>query len=90
LLVAIVTGLLFGLVPAWQAAQTELAPVLKDAARSGRGSLRLKLDGLLVVGQIALSLVVLVCGKGCFVRTLQKTQAVQPGFKADQVLNRNA
>ncbi len=85
LLIAVVTGLLFGLVPAWQAAKTELTPVLKDAARSGHGKPRIKLNGLLVIGQIALSLVVLIAA-GLFVRTLQKTQAVQPGFNADQVL----
>ena len=85
LLVAVVTGLLFGLIPALQAASAELTPVLKDAVGGGFGHRRIKLNSLLVIGQIALSLVVLVAA-GLFVRTLQKTQAVQPGFNSDQVV----
>jgi predicted permease len=84
-LIAVVTGLLFGLIPALQAAKTELTPVLKDAARSGRGKLRINLNGLLVIGQIALSLVALIAA-GLFVRTLQKAQSVHPGFNADHVV----
>jgi macrolide transport system ATP-binding/permease protein len=83
--IAVVTGLLFGLIPALQAARTELTPVLKDAARSGRGKLRINLSSLLVIGQIALSLVVLIAA-GLFVRTLQKAQSVHPGFNAGQVV----
>jgi putative ABC transport system permease protein len=77
--------LLFGLVPALQAARIELTPVLKDAARGGRGNRRIKINALLVIGQIALSLVVLIAA-GLFVRTLQNMQAVQPGFNAEQVV----
>jgi macrolide transport system ATP-binding/permease protein len=85
LLIAIVTGLIFGLIPALQATNTDLTPVLKNAARSGHGKLRIKLNELLVIGQIAISLVVLIAA-GLFVRTLQKTQAVNPGFNAERVL----
>jgi len=84
-LVAVVTGLLFGLIPGLQAARTELTPVLRDAALSGRGKLRINLNGLLVIGQIALSLVVLIAA-GLFVRTLQKAQSVHPGFNTSQVV----
>jgi len=73
------------LLPALQAARSELTPVLKDAGRPGFGNRRVNLNALLVIGQIAISLVVLVAA-GLFVRTLQKTQAVQPGFNADQVV----
>jgi putative ABC transport system permease protein len=85
LIVAVASGLLFGLIPALQAARTELTPVLKETARGSRRKGRMKINGLLVAGQIAVSLVVLVAA-GLIVRTLQNAQAVQPGFKAEEVV----
>jgi putative ABC transport system permease protein len=85
LIIAVVTGLVFGLIPALHAVRTELTPILKNAPGGGQGRLRLRLNGFLVIGQIAFSLVVLIAA-GLFIRTLQKTQAVPPGFNAEQVL----
>ena len=84
-LIVLLSGLLFGLVPAFQAARTDLTPVLKETPRSSGGKGRIKISGVLVAAQIAVSLVVLVAA-GLFIRTLQKAQAVQPGFKAEEVV----
>ncbi len=71
------TVLLFGLAPALRASRTDLIPVLKDLpAGGGRGRLR----GALVAGQVALSLVALVCA-GLFLRGLARAQRVDLGFK---------
>jgi putative ABC transport system permease protein len=59
--VSIATALLFGLAPAWTASKPELVPALKDSAESGRRR-RLSLRDTLIVGQLALSLVLLVAG----------------------------
>jgi macrolide transport system ATP-binding/permease protein len=82
LLIAFVTGLVFGLVPAFQAARADLTPVMKQ---STPGSAKIKINGILVVGQIAISVVVLIAA-GLLVRTLQNAQSVDPGFNVDQVL----
>src|SRR5262245_5133108 len=82
---SIATGLLFGLAPALQSSKPDLIPALKDSARSFslRGGARLR--GVLVVGQIALSLILLIIAGLC-VRTLQKANAIDVGFEAESVL----
>ena len=77
-LVTLVTVVVFGLVPALRASRPDLVPVLKDLATGGarRGRLR----GALVAGQVALSLVALVCA-GLFLRGLARAQQVDLGFK---------
>jgi predicted permease len=60
---SLATALLFGLAPAWSASRLDLVPALKDAAGDGAGrSRRVTLRDALVVGQLALSLVLLVSG----------------------------
>ncbi len=87
---SLVTGVLFGLVPALRASKPNLVPALKDetvpvAGREG-GVLRwVTLRQVLVVGQIALSLIALVAA-GLFLRSLQKTQEINPGFETGHVL----
>jgi len=78
------TGLLFGLAPALQAARVEVVPALKEVRANDR-SRRVTLSHVLVVGQIALSLL-LVLGAGLFVRTLSKLESVQLGFNRENVL----
>ena len=73
--VAIATGVLFGLAPAFA--------VLKDDARMRRS--RSRLQSSLVSAQVALSLILLV-GAGLFVRTLQNLLHVDPGFRREGVL----
>jgi predicted permease len=80
LLLALATGLIFGLVPALQGSRVDLVQALKDEGVSEmRRKRRLNLRGGLVVGQIAISLVLLIVA-GLFIRSLQRLQTVDPGF----------
>jgi predicted permease len=81
----LMTGLLFGLAPAWQATGADLTPALKETGRSsyGRGSARM--TRTLVVAQVAISLLLLV-GAGLFLRTLRNLQQVDVGFAAQNLL----
>ncbi len=77
LLLSILTSLFFGLVPARAATKHNLVSALKDEGIGGRR--RFVLRNLLVVAQVALSLVLLVCA-GLFIRSLRNVQAIDPGF----------
>lgn len=81
LIVSLATGLVFGLAPAWQSSNPDVVPVLKgDPEAAKRGRLRaFGLRNVLVVAQVALSLVVLVCG-GLFIKSFRKAQTMDPGF----------
>lgn len=77
--VSLLAGLFFGLAPALQATNPDVAPTLKDeAGRTGKPG-RFKLRNALVVVQVAFSFVLLI-GAGLFVRSLQKAQLIDPGF----------
>ena len=80
-LISIGTGLVFGLAPAWQSSNPDVVPVLKgDTQAAQRGKRRaFGLRNVLVVVQVALSLVVLVCG-GLFIKSFRKAQTMDPGF----------
>jgi predicted permease len=82
--VAILTGVLFGVAPAWRATQVRIMPGLKEGLAPGRGP-RLRLRSYLVSIQIALSLLLLV-GTGLFVRTLTSLATVPLGFQTDNIL----
>lgn len=79
--VSLVTGLVFGLAPAWQSSNPDVVPVLKGLAEIPRrrrfGGITLR-NGL-VVAQVALSLVVLVSG-GLFIKSFRQAQTMDPGF----------
>ncbi len=77
--VSILTSLIFGLVPAWQATKPELVPALKDTT-SQSGYRRSWLRSGLVVGQITLSLVLLIAA-GLVIRALQRVETINPGFE---------
>ncbi|HEX6730360.1 MAG TPA: ABC transporter permease [Pyrinomonadaceae bacterium] len=87
LVISLVTGVVFGLAPAWNASSPDVVPILKgDVAVSQLGKRRrFTLRNALVVAQVALSLVVLVCG-GLFVRSFRNAQRMDPGFSAKDVL----
>jgi predicted permease len=82
--VALLTGLLFGLAPAVSATRVSLQESLKESVKSG-GSKKRRVNDLLVVGQIALSLLLLV-GAGLLLRSFQNLLNVNPGFRAENVL----
>ena len=83
---SLLTGVLFGLLPAWQASRPDLIPALKDEGgqrADGRGFTWSR--RALIVAQVALSVVVLVTA-GLFVRSLDKLFAIELGFNPDRVL----
>jgi predicted permease len=86
---ALVTGVLFGLVPAVHATRPSLTAALKDGASEGRSRSallrRLTTRNFLVVAELALALV-LLAGSGVMMRSLAKLMAVDPGFDATNVL----
>jgi len=84
--ISLLTGLLFSLAPALHATRPNLIPALKNetVAVSG-GNRRWELRQVLVVLQVALSLMLLV-GAGLFVRSLRNLKAVDDGYSADQVV----
>ncbi len=82
---SLLTGIVFGLAPSFQAARTNLNDVLKEAGRGGDASRRLKLRNLLVVSEFALSLVLLI-GSGLMVKSLLRLQEVKPGFDPANLL----
>lgn len=84
--VAVIVGLLFGLVPAWRATRTDLSRDLKDgSAAAGTGQRVGVSRRTLVVAEVALALV-LLAGSGLMIRSLGKLLAVDPGFDARNVL----
>src|SRR5262245_32619090 len=86
LLLSLLTGVIFGLAPALQASRAELITELKEkGAQAARGSRWFSLRNLLVVGQVALSLVALI-GAGLFLRSLGNAQQINPGFETEKLL----
>jgi putative ABC transport system permease protein len=84
-LVASVTGVLFGLVPAWQVARTDLTGSLKQAAPGGINAGRGRWRNLLVVGEIATALLLLI-GATLLVESFSRLRSVDPGFRSEQLL----
>ena len=87
LIVSLATGFIFGLAPAWHSSNPDVIPVLKGGAQAPqRGKTRrITLRNSLVVVQVALSLVVLVCG-GLFIKSFRKAQTMDPGFATNKAL----
>jgi predicted permease len=83
LAVSLLTGVLFGLAPAWRATNLDLATSLKQGRRTTGAVSRLSKG--LIVAQVALSLLLLV-GAGVFLRTLQNLQRVNLGFNQANLL----
>jgi predicted permease len=85
LAVSAATGVLFGLAPAWQSAAPTILPTLQSEAPSvGGGCGRLR--RVLVVSQVALSLVLLI-GAGLFIRTLHNLATADAGFDTSHILS---
>ena len=85
LALSLLTGIIFGLAPAWRTTRVDLTPSLKDSGRGSSAVHRSLLSRGLVVVQVALSLLLLV-GAGLFVRTLLNLQRVDPGFNTQNLL----
>jgi macrolide transport system ATP-binding/permease protein len=86
---SLLTGVLFGLAPALQSTRVDVMPALKET-RAGQPAARhsfqrISLSHVLVVGQIAISLLMLVAA-GLFVRTLSNLQSIELGFNRENVL----
>jgi putative ABC transport system permease protein len=79
LLLSILTSVIFGLAPALAATRPDVVPALKDEPETSGRRQWFSLRNLLVVAQVALSLVLLI-GAGLFIRSLRNAQATDPGF----------
>ncbi|HSD33179.1 MAG TPA: ABC transporter permease [Gemmatimonadales bacterium] len=82
---ALLTGLAFGLVPAWRASAPGIEEALRDEAAAATGGRRRRLQGGLVVGEVALALVLLV-GAGLLVRSFIRLSSVNPGYDTRNLL----
>ena len=84
-LVSLGTGIIFGLVPAWQASNVDLNSSLKSGTRTGAGEHKARLRNGLVMGEVALALVLLICAS-LLIQTFARLGRVQPGFRSHRLL----
>ena len=83
-LISLITGVVFGLAPAIESTKTNLTDALKSTVSRARVS-RMRLRNLLVIGQVAVSLVLLI-GAGLLVRGLRQAQSTDLGFEQKNLL----
>lgn len=81
----VVTGILFGLAPVWQALRSNVNVTLKEGSQGSGGGRHHRLQSVLVIAELALAMVLLVCS-GLTIRTMTKLAKVDPGFRPDNVL----
>jgi predicted permease len=85
LAIALLTGIIFGILPALRSSGVAPITVLKEDSSSMSGTLRkARLAGGLVVAQISLSLLLLICA-GLFIRSVRSAQQIYPGFNSHNV-----
>jgi predicted permease len=86
LLVSVITGMIFGILPALRSSDLSPSTVLKEEAGSVTGAVRkARLSNILVVAQVGMSLLLLVCA-GLFIRSFRVAQKFNPGFNPHDVL----
>jgi predicted permease len=85
LAISFVTGILFGLVPAFTGLRFDVSETLKEGTRGGSGPSRQRFRGALVIGELALSVTLLV-GAGMLLRSFWQVQQVDPGFDTNRLL----
>jgi len=83
--ISLLAGVLFGLAPAWHSSRADIVALLKDDTGRGRITARFGIRDVLVIGQVAVSLLLLICS-GLFIRSLQQARTVNPGFETERVL----
>ena len=88
LVVSALTGILFGIVPALQASKLDVTSALKEGGRSGEGHRRTSARSLLLIGEVALSLMLLV-GAALLIKSFLRLQEIRPGFNSHNVLIAN-
>jgi putative ABC transport system permease protein len=83
---SVMTGIAFGLLPSFHASRTDLVAALRGTGTAaGADSFRGRARGLMVVGQVALSMVLLI-GAGLLLASFARLHAVDPGFQPDHLL----
>src|SRR5262245_16764940 len=85
LLISLLPGIVFGLLPALQGSKIDLAETLKEGGRDAAGLLRRRLRGFLVVSEVALAFVLLI-GAGLLIRSFARLTEVDPGLDPRGVL----
>jgi len=85
-LVSVITGVVFGLAPAFQGTRTDVASTLKDQAGSVTSTSALTLRKGLVAAQVTLSLLLLI-GCGLFIRSLYNLKSLDPGFQTSRLIS---
>jgi putative ABC transport system permease protein len=83
--ISALTGILFGLVPALQASKLDVTSSLKEGGRTGEGHRRTSARSLLLIGEVALSLMLLV-GAGLLIKSFIHLQEIRPGFNPHNAL----
>jgi putative ABC transport system permease protein len=84
--VSLVTGILFGLAPAWHVARINLTGMLNAGGRTGAAAGHRRLQNLLVIAEVALA-VALLAGAGLMVQSLRHLQSVELGYKPENVVS---
>jgi putative ABC transport system permease protein len=86
---SVLTGVIFGIIPAWRASRPNLNETLSDGGRqSGAASTRSPLRSALVITEVALALVLLICA-GLLIKSVTRLRDVDPGFKPDRIVTMN-
>jgi putative ABC transport system permease protein len=79
------TAMLCGVAPGWQASKTDLMSVMKDGARGASGLRKQRLRSLLVIGEVALAMTLLI-GAGLMMKSFIRVRQINLGFNAERVM----